>query len=250
MKRTVPQIAASSMADIAFLLLIFWLLSSTLNGDQGIKRFLPPFSDSPSQADPTNDRNALVVLSNAFDQLLVDGEELDVSELRTRCVEFIVANGDGVTSPVLAPIEGVPVREMVNHQVIGEKRTNYQLRLNQGDISQATFNGAMEKLDRWEAAVEELGRFSALPGSAVISVDCDRATSYDLYIAIQNELEAAIREQRDRIASERFEMTYTEIEAEWKRQPENEALGRQVIAIREVYPYIISEAQTMAEGTP
>lgn len=68
--RKLPEINASSMADIAFLLLIFFLVTTTMDTDAGIIRILPPNSDDVIP-EIRHDRDVYVVLTNANNQLLV-----------------------------------------------------------------------------------------------------------------------------------------------------------------------------------
>jgi len=83
------EINAGSMADIAFLLLIFFLVTTTIVEDKGITVKLPPWSEE--EVDPTklNTRNVFSVLVNANNQLLVRGEPAKVDDLRERAKEFI-----------------------------------------------------------------------------------------------------------------------------------------------------------------
>ncbi len=84
------EINAGSMADIAFLLLIFFLVTTTIVEDKGILVRLPPWSED--EVDPTKlkTRNVFSVLVNAQNQLLVRGEPTDVNDLKNRAKEFIV----------------------------------------------------------------------------------------------------------------------------------------------------------------
>jgi biopolymer transport protein ExbD len=89
-KRAPQEINASSMADIAFLLLVFFLVTTTMDTDWGISRLLPPVLDiNQPPPPPIKERNIFVVLANANDQLLVEGELLDISQLRAKAKEFI-----------------------------------------------------------------------------------------------------------------------------------------------------------------
>lgn len=83
------EINAGSMADIAFLLLIFFLVTTTIVEDKGITVKLPPWSED--EVDPTKlkTRNVFSVLVNAQNQLLVRGEPADLKQLRERAKEFI-----------------------------------------------------------------------------------------------------------------------------------------------------------------
>ena len=95
-KRAIPEINAGSMADIAFLLLIFYLVTTTMDTDKGINRKLPPIDDELVQEPPPiKERNIFTVLVNSNDQLLVEEEYLEISELRAKAMEFIDNNGDG-----------------------------------------------------------------------------------------------------------------------------------------------------------
>ena len=95
-KRAIPEINAGSMADIAFLLLIFYLVTTTMDTDKGINRKLPPIEDELVQdPPPIKERNIFTVLVNSNDQLLVEDEYLEINELRAKAMEFIDNNGDG-----------------------------------------------------------------------------------------------------------------------------------------------------------
>lgn len=83
------EINAGSMADIAFLLLIFFLVTTTIAEDKGILVKLPPWSDEKPDITKLKTRNVFSVLVNAQNQLLVRGEEVDIDDLRERTVEFI-----------------------------------------------------------------------------------------------------------------------------------------------------------------
>ena len=95
-KREVPEINAGSMADIAFLLLIFFLVTTTMDVDKGLNRKLPPWDDSPDVVESVvKEKNVFTVLLNSQDQLLVEDEYMDVRDLRAAAKEFIDNNGDG-----------------------------------------------------------------------------------------------------------------------------------------------------------
>lgn len=88
--RPAPEINASSMADIAFLLLVFFLVTTTIDVERGITVKLPEWSEEPPENIKINSRNIFSVLVNAQNQLLVRGEPTKVEELRERAKEFIM----------------------------------------------------------------------------------------------------------------------------------------------------------------
>ncbi|MFQ3352122.1 MAG: hypothetical protein ACI914_001382 [Candidatus Marivariicella framensis] len=93
-KRSAPEVNAGSMADIAFLLLIFFLVTTTIETDSGLNRKLPPMEEV---IDPPviKQKNIFTVVVNKNNQLLVEEELTDISEVRLLAMEFL-DNGGGV----------------------------------------------------------------------------------------------------------------------------------------------------------
>lgn len=83
------EVNAGSMADIAFLLLIFFLVTTTIAEDKGVLVRLPPWSNEPPENLKMNTRNVYSVLVNADDQLLVRGEQMNVKDLKDATKLFI-----------------------------------------------------------------------------------------------------------------------------------------------------------------
>lgn len=93
-KRELQEINASSMADIAFLLLIFFLMVTTMDQDRGLTVKLPPIPEDDEIIDQDiNRRNVLNILVNTRDQMLVNDQLIDVSELRQMTLDFVQNNG-------------------------------------------------------------------------------------------------------------------------------------------------------------
>lgn len=88
--RMSADINAGSMADIAFLLLIFFLVTTTIDVDKGVLVKLPPWSNEPPPEMKMNTRNVYSVLVNAENQLLVRGEPASIETLRKNTKEFII----------------------------------------------------------------------------------------------------------------------------------------------------------------
>jgi len=100
MKNKTPGINTASTADISFLLLTFFLLTSSINTDQGIQRKLPPPIPDNAEKPQVNERNVLLVLVNMYDQLLVNGQPMNnVEDLKARTKEFITNPTDNPNMP-------------------------------------------------------------------------------------------------------------------------------------------------------
>ena len=98
-KGKVPEINASSMADISFLLLIFFLVTTTMDTDSGITRRLPPPVENPEMDVKVKERNIMNVMINKYDKLLVNGKPGDVATLRDMTREFITPNPNDEKAP-------------------------------------------------------------------------------------------------------------------------------------------------------
>lgn len=109
MARKTPGLNTSSMADISFLLLAFFLMVSSINTDMGIARRLPP-PLPPNQDKPeVRERNIFVVKINSHDALLFNGEYGDIKNLRERAKEFL---GNPNDRPDLPEKEEISIPEL------------------------------------------------------------------------------------------------------------------------------------------
>jgi len=112
-KKKVPQVNSSSTADIAFLLLVFFLMTTTMAVNKGLSRQLPPWAPDQKQEDTkVNVRNMLTVLINSEDQLLVtvggETKYAKIDELRGIAKNFIV-------NPANSPLLPAKVEEEIDY---------------------------------------------------------------------------------------------------------------------------------------
>ena len=194
-RRQQHEIAAGPMADIAFLLLIFFLVATTMDVDSGISRLLPamPEEDQLDDESEIKERNVFVVLLNMNDELFVEKSIVDISELKDLTKEFFL--------------------NPQNRDNLSEKRQMY---------------------------VEFFGDIMVSKG--VISLRNDIGTSYGKYIAVQNELAAAVNELRDEICLQHFGRKYNDLD---QLNPNDDAI---IKSIKKVYPMAISEAEPKEIG--
>lgn len=100
------EINAGSMADIAFLLLIFFLVTTQIVEDKGVLVKLPPWSEEEPDIQQLKDRNVYSILVNADNQLLVRGEPKRIGDLRADTKIFI-ANPEGRSDMAERPDKGI-----------------------------------------------------------------------------------------------------------------------------------------------
>ena len=99
MAKKTPEINASSMADVAFLLLIFFLVATTMDIDSGLNRVLPPWSEKQTEAPDIKERNLLMVHVNKYDQIAVQGEMVTITQLKDRAKEWVLNRADDPNLP-------------------------------------------------------------------------------------------------------------------------------------------------------
>ena len=188
-KRKVPGLNASSTADISFILLIFFLVTTSMDTDRGLAVRLPnPPEDNQQDPPKIRERNSMIVNVNMNNQIMVtvakNSKEIQISELRELAKQFIANPENDPDLPELIPVE-LP----------------------------APFG------------------VQPITKNHVISLQTDRATSYDTYFQVENELYGAYNDLRDELARKSFGHPYREC-------TEDEQL-----ACRQYYKCVISEAE-------
>ena len=184
MGKKTPELNTSSTADMAFLLLCFFLMTTTMDQDMGLQRRLPPMPDKNQKVEDqkVNRRNIIVVKINSADRLLAGTEPMHVSQLKDKIKEFL-------TNP--ANDANLPEKEEIDIEGFGP----------------------------------------CMVSKGVISLQNDRGTSYQAYMAVQNELVKAVNELRDEWSMANYGMLYSKLDED-----------KQGI-VRKAIPQNISEAE-------
>jgi biopolymer transport protein ExbD len=151
-KKETPTVNAGSMADISFLLLIFFLVSTTMNTDTGLARMLPPVVPETDDAPPVKERNVFTVSLNYQNQLLVEGEWSDVKHLKEKAKEFIENPLDAANLPEKSDVEveffgTYPVSKGVI-SLQNDRGSQYQAYLTVQNELQSAYNELRDELAR------------------------------------------------------------------------------------------------------
>jgi biopolymer transport protein ExbD len=153
MARMNPEINAGSMADIAFLLLIFFLVTTTMDVDSGIIRMLPPPIDpNAPPPPPVRERNVFVVLVDQFDRLLVEGQLGRIEDLRAQAKDFLLnpTNDPNMSEKRIRDIENLGEVE-VSIGVISlqnDRSTSYEMYISVQNELAAAINEIRNELSR------------------------------------------------------------------------------------------------------
>lgn len=166
-KRNSSEINAGSMADIAFLLLIFFLVTTTMDVDAGITRKLPPIQEKPQpNTSVIHKRNIFSVLVNSQNQLMVEGDYLELKDLRARAKAFISNNGDGscnycVGASQLSSSSDNPHKAIISLQ--NDRSTDYKTYIAVQNELAAAYNELREALAqrRYGIAFKDLNEIQA-----------------------------------------------------------------------------------------
>ena len=154
-KRKVPAVNASSSADIAFMLLLFFLMTSSMDTDKGLPRRLPPpVPKEQKETDvDTKKRNLLVVLINSQNQILCGDEFIDIKQLKDRVKEFVSNPNNNEHMPEKVEVD-VPYfgKQMVtkNHVISlqNDRGTEYQAYIDVQNEIAAAYNELRDDLSR------------------------------------------------------------------------------------------------------
>lgn len=194
------------MADIAFLLLIFFLVTTTMSVEVGILRILPPYDPLAASA-IVPERNVHRVLVNDAGELQVEDMPIQLEDLKATVKEFLTNPSDRLDLPEMKVISAASL----SNELSTERRKQMQRTL------------------------EILGSYRELPANAIISLQTGSRTNYERYVQVQNELTAAVNELRDELSIRHFGRPFSELD---ERDPGQFQL---IEAIRTVIPQRISE---------
>ncbi|UKN00688.1 biopolymer transporter ExbD [Paracrocinitomix mangrovi] len=233
-KRELQEINAGSMADIAFLLLIFFLVTTTMEVDAGIARTLPLKRDETIKYPPVeiNDRDILYIKANSNDQLLVEDKLTEIEDLEEIVMDFYTANERTETDKTM------PKYSTVDIPTCQQKIAEFQKAVEENPKDTYLNN----ELESWKT---KLKLCQELPGNsyrelfklAVIKLENQARTSYGLYIQIQNVLKKVVNELRAKKCEEIWNRDYYALRED---DPKDQDL---IMKLRVLVPERIVEAK-------
>ncbi|MFT5819570.1 MAG: biopolymer transport protein ExbD [Crocinitomix sp.] len=198
-RRKISEINAGSMADIAFLLLIFFLVTTTMEVDSGIGKNLPFKLDIPPQPSlPVNERDVLEINANLNDGLMVENEEIQLDELYDIVYSFYTVNRnkDDIDS------------DMPNYNLITSNDCNLKIESFEDQLEETPSSMYLaSEITKWKTKRElclaspKLS-YKEISNMAVIRFEIQSKTSYGLYIEVHNVIKTVVNELRKETCEE------------------------------------------------
>lgn len=213
-KREIPEINAGSMADIAFLLLIFFLVTTTMDKDQAYIRSIPKRVEVPPTDLPeVEERNIFAIRANSNNELMVRTELMqNPDDISDRVVEFYKTNErkNDVTNnfPMYSRISMPEIESQLRAAEAAAEEVE-----NTPNASADIIDFKWRQVGEWENKKKALKLYgkAELPEihfQAHVRVEVQQATEYVLFAKIQSELEEAVYELRDAAAQDIFGESY------------------------------------------
>lgn len=207
-KREIPEINAGSMADIAFLLLIFFLVTTTMDKDTGILRQMSvKIEIKPDEIVDVAKRNLMKIQANAQGQLMIRKDLAQLSDVREKVREFYMANMFDEVNP------DMPRYNLITKQFCDSNITEIDKYIDAlGDNMEAFVDFKMAERREYEKrlkVIETLGKpYREIEQVAAVQIELQTRTEYELLVSILNEVKAAINDLRDEKAKELFGLAY------------------------------------------
>lgn len=222
-RRGTPEINAGSMADIAFLLLIFFLVTTTMEKESGMMRLLPELE----QIDPeeVNKRNVVDVLVNDQNKILLKGELLNMFEVRERMAEVILNKRNKASWP-----ENITI----NRDELAKRLAQAEIVFKSADKgNKKTATKTLRKATLRLKAFDEFGERIYKKSKHVVSIQSTRGANYNTYIELSDQILLAYKTVRERTGSKKWSKSWRELNKEQKEM------------LLLMFPANISEAQTV-----
>ena len=225
-RRKLQEVDASSIADIAFILLAFIIIATTLEKESGLPAILPRKSDVEATP-PVNARNLLEILVNKNDEILIEGKWGSLEEIPDFVRKFM-------TNPNNSP----DLPDIIN---VDETKCKTQLGILKAQYDAADYDGKgkiQKEINKWTAkldAVKLVGPYSTVNKQATIAIQYDKSTSYGTYLGVRDKIMQGLNELRDEKSLDKFNISYAQLQAkriEIKTDEDKEMIK----AIRQVYP--------------
>jgi len=231
-KRDRPEVNAGSMADIAFLLLVFFLVTTTINRPETGIRAVVPEVEEQVVLDPENlppptpvePGDLLYIYANKNNNLLIEKTEYepeDVDQIYDLTLEFYGshteakergaydADGDGFDD---YPIRWKVTADSVDSRIRGwQDQLDYYLSIDSDKKTIDFYKSMVQKWAQKKRVLDQIGEYYELPDVARIIFETDDETDYGFYLSVLDKVKAAQLKMMDDFCKSRWQVTYSEL---------------------------------------
>jgi len=219
-RRGTPEISAGSMADIAFLLLIFFIVTSSMEKESGMMRLLPEWEVEVTE--PINERNVIQILVNDRNDVTIEDEPVKMSLIKTIVSNMILNETNNLEWP-----ENIAIQKEELEKLLIEKRALLQAEPDSKNAELAFENAKIRIL-----ALETFGSMYQ-KSKHVVSIQSTRGAEYATYIEVSDQILLAYKVMKERAARRKWSKSWGELSKEEKN------------ILNIMYSSTISEAQTV-----
>jgi biopolymer transport protein ExbD len=249
-KRDIPEINAGSMADIAFLLLLFFLVTTTMEKDTAYIRDIPKKVENPPEDIEIEERNILKIEANSANQLKVRDDYPEPDNISALIQNFYTSNEKendlksnyplySTATLIMCDVEYVKLEKEIEgiDEVADKIRYDYLV------SAQDEWNKkreAIQLLSR-ETGITELREIDK---QAHIKIVVQKDTKYSIYTKIHNEIEEALNVLRNKKCKEIFNESYTHMRFRYNQNPDDNLEDKPKLdLIKVLYPGKIIEVE-------
>lgn len=249
-KRDIPEINAGSMADIAFLLLLFFLVTTTMEKDTAYIRDIPKKVENPPEDIEIEERNILKIEANSANQLKVRDDYPEPDNISALIQNFYTANEKendlksnyplySTATLIMCDVEYVKLEKEIEgiDEVADKIRYDYLV-------------SAQDEWNKKREAIQLLSRETGLTElreidkQAHIKIVVQKDTKYSIYTKIHNEIEEALNVLRNKKCKEIFNESYTHMRFRYNQNPDDNLEDKPKLdLIKVLYPGKIIEVE-------
>lgn len=258
-KREIPEINAGSMADIAFLLLIFFLVTTTMDKDTAILRDIPKKIDSDIVPPPTQKRDICLIDANANNVLRFRGKQVDDADKISEMIVEWYRKNEGLSEGEIMnaisnsshPGNNYPFYSTISRQEIVknlEEAEDALAEMNKIDDFNEKFKKAkQDQIDKWMAKLEAIDLLNRpelpeLSSQAHIRIEGQQRTEFEIFAKIHSEIEEAEYELKNEASKDIFGESYGILLNRRMNDKEDSAGDQPKLDLLDIlYPFLIIE---------
>jgi biopolymer transport protein ExbD len=195
-KRQIEEINASSMADIAFLLLVFFLVTTTFSKEKVVPERLPQRNPNEKQEDIiVNPKNVLEIVANKNDLILLENEYAEIADIPDMVRKFYVHE------------KALELSTWPNTTFINAAKID-------SEVAKYTAQGKADSVEFWQKkydVIKQVGDYNEISNKAIITITVDNSTKFKTYLGVYDAVLNGINSLREELCQEKFDRPYASL---------------------------------------